>query len=86
MQYVHSVINLQSFMQTTSSGINYKKPKLYYDKCQKYDKINKYKYIVTEWEKKCYHIITVIPLIIGSPGMIKTDTEIHINMIPGKPY
>ena len=50
---------------------------------KKYDKISKYKDLKIEVEKIWYLKTYTMPVILGALGMIKKETDRHINKIPG---
>ena len=50
---------------------------------QEYNKMNKYKDLKTKTEKIWHLKNTRVPVIVGELGMIKKETDKHINKIPG---
>ena len=52
---------------------------------KEYEKDSKYKDLENEIQKMWHLKTTVIPVVIGSLGMIKRKSEDHIKQIPGNP-
>ena len=52
---------------------------------KEYEKVSKYNDLEIEIQKMWHLKVTIVPVVIGAIGMIKTKAEGYIKRIPGNP-
>ena len=52
---------------------------------KEFDKLSKYKELQIEIERMWHLKTTIVPVVVGSLGMVKKGIQNHLNTIPGEP-